>query len=230
MFTRFFAALRQFRTANSGTVTVEFVLIIPVLAVVFTVAFGMFHAYLQSSRSAKALYVVSDIVSRFNIVNDENFEQFHELLDALYRGDPDDVNMRVSLVSFVSNDAVADDPTIDVSDAFAFNQGFYFVDWSRFVNQGDSVGTGSGIGSASYDALTAADLSRYSLPTMGSSAEVLLVESNVDYNSPVEDSSFLGMGEFFANLRWKYDVFVWPRDPRGIELEDPTTTGAAPVT
>ena len=202
---------------------VEFVIIIPILAVVFTVAFGMFHAYLQSSRSAKALYVVSDIVSRYHIVSDENFGQLHDLLDALHRGDPDDVNLRISLVSFVSDEAVAADPTIDVTEGHAANGGFYLVDWSEFVNQGTGLEPDAlpgGISSA-YEALTFADLPEYNLPSMGNLAEVILVESDVDYNSPVEESSFLGMGEFFANLRWNYDVFVWPRDPRGIELEAP---------
>lgn len=202
-----------------GTATIEFVLIVPVILGVYGITFGTFHAYLQSSRAAKSMYVVSDIISRHHILTDEILVQSHQVLDALYFGNLDHYSMRVSRVTYISDDDAADDPDFDPTDFYQVDDGYYGVDWSRSMPHEDPSAPNVTDG-GSFELLESADLENYELPTLGSGAHAVLVNVSAPYHSPLEGNGLFGIGRFFDDLSWDYDTFVWPRDPRGIFLED----------
>ena len=55
---------KRFRRDEAGTITVEFVIIAPVLLFLLALGFQFFDAFKYYSRAAKATYAVTDIISR----------------------------------------------------------------------------------------------------------------------------------------------------------------------
>lgn len=224
-----YKCLSEFYRDARGTATVEFVLLVPVIMVVYAITFGTFHAYLQSSRAAKSMYVVSDVVSRYHILTEDLLVQSQQLLDALYISNADTYSLRVSRVTYISNEDANDNPDFDASAFHQVASGYYGVDWSRALPNVDSEDPESAAIGA-FNVLENADLANFDLPTMGSGAHVLLINVSAPYNSPISETGFFGFGSFFNELSWDYTNFIWPRDPRGILLEDasgvllPTTT------
>lgn len=223
-----YKSLTDFYRDARGTATVEFVLLVPIIMVVYAITFGTFHAYLQSSRAAKSMYVVGDVISRYNILTDELLVQSHQLLDALYIGNTETYSLRVSRLTYISNEDAEDDPDFNAGNFYQANDGHYAVDWSRALPQADDEDL-EGVSLGSFDELESADLAVYDLPTMGSGAHVLLVNVSAPYNSPIAGKEFFGIGKFFNELSWDYDSFIWPRDPRGIFLEDDDGNWLPPI-
>lgn len=61
--------IRQFKRRDEGSVTVEAVIILPVILVVFMGTFTYFDIFRAKSQSLKANYAVSDLISRENNVD-----------------------------------------------------------------------------------------------------------------------------------------------------------------
>ena len=54
---------------ENGSVTIEFVTVLPIFLGMLAVTFAAFHAFLEFSRTSKAVYTISDIVSRYETVD-----------------------------------------------------------------------------------------------------------------------------------------------------------------
>ncbi|WP_370300683.1 TadE/TadG family type IV pilus assembly protein [Pseudooceanicola sp.] len=141
---------KRFAQDNSGSITVEFVLAMPILFWSFMAAYVFFDGYRQSAVTLKAAYTISDLVSReTSFIDDDYIDSMLNLLqlmtDASSSGD---VTMRISVIRWDQDDDR------------------YYLDWS--ANRGFS------------EELTNANLNdlKDRLPTMPDNERVILVETN----------------------------------------------------
>lgn len=141
---------KRFAQDNSGSITVEFVLAMPILFWSFMAAYVFFDGYRQSAVNLKAAYTISDLVSReTSFIDDDYIDSMLNLLqlmtDASSSGD---VTMRISVIRWDQDDDR------------------YYLDWS--ANRGFS------------EELTNANLNdlKDRLPTMPDNERVILVETN----------------------------------------------------
>ena len=141
---------KRFAQDNSGSITVEFVLAMPILFWSFMAAYVFFDGYRQSAVNLKAAYTISDLVSReTSFIDDDYIDSMLNLLqlmtDASSSGD---VTMRISVIRWDQDDDR------------------YYLDWS--ANRGFS------------EELTNANLNdlKDRLPTMPDTERVILVETN----------------------------------------------------
>ena len=105
--------LRAFAAETRGSVSVEFVLVMPFLFWAFMATYVYFDGYRQSSVNLKAAYTISDLISReTNAINDDYVDAMYSLLQTLVRTNSE-IKLRVSVIRYDEDD------------------GRYYVDWSK---------------------------------------------------------------------------------------------------
>ena len=156
-FTRRLApAWTRFVAGERGSVTVEFVIMKPLIFWAFMALFVFFDGYRQSSINLKAAYTISDILSReTDVVDDEYIDTMQSLFKFLTR-DGSEASLRVSVVRWDNNDER------------------YYVDWSQVRDwSGETAWTDGSISQIE---------SR--LPVMAHMQRAILVETRNTY-SPI---------------------------------------------
>ena len=104
---------RRFGSGTRGSVSVEFVLMIPILFWAFMASFVFFDGYRQSSVNLKAAYTIGDLVSRETAaITDEYVDSMFALLGMLTRA-TSPITLRISVARWDSGD----------------NR--YYIDWSE---------------------------------------------------------------------------------------------------
>lgn len=175
------ARLRHFRKETDGSMTLEFVLVMPFVFWAFMAAFVFFEGYRESSVNLKAAYTIGDLLSReTGEINDTYIDSMHNVLDLMVR-DSTDTTMRVSVVRW-DND-----------------QQRYFVDWSANRGFPETLSDGN-----------VSDLATR-LPTMPHMERVILVETNTTFQpkfnvglDPVQLENFVFTRPRFApQLKWE---------------------------
>ncbi|MGR3615708.1 MAG: TadE/TadG family type IV pilus assembly protein [Paracoccaceae bacterium] len=151
MKTRIFRRLRDFARDNEGSISVEFVMVMPILFWSFMAIYVYFDGYRQSTIQLKAAYTVSDLLSReTESVTDTYIDSMHDLLQILTRADSS-TDLRVSVVRWDEGDSR------------------YYIDWSESRNYGDP-----------HDNTSIRNLDDY-LPVMPDNERVILVETRNVY-------------------------------------------------
>lgn len=145
--------LLRFRDGVQGTVTVEAVVIVPILFWSLQATFEIFEMYRFKSVRDKATYAVSDMISREQAIIDQQFLDGAKQLFDDVANDIGDNQLRVSIITF---DAAANE---------------YSVVWSQIR------GTGPMTPLQSSDVAT----SHATLPTMGNGRQLIIVESQSAY-------------------------------------------------
>lgn len=142
--------LKAFAQDNSGSITVEFVLAMPILFWSFMATYVFFDGYRQSAVNLKAAYTISDLISReTSFIDDEYIDSMLKVLELMTdAASSGDVTMRISVIRW---DEVDDR---------------YYLDWS--ANRGYSQELTNN---------NLADLEER-LPTMPDNERVILVETN----------------------------------------------------
>jgi len=142
-----FKRLRAFAAETRGSVSVEFVLVMPFLFWAFMATYVFFDGYRQSSVNLKAAYTISDLISReTNVLNDDYIDSMYSLFETLVRT-RSNIRMRISVIRFDEDD----------------NR--YYVDWS--VKRGyESIRTNENIATI-----------KWKLPAMPDNERVILVET-----------------------------------------------------
>ena len=108
-----FDRLKAFFRGTEGSVTIEFVLIMPILFWAFMATYVFFDGYRQSTVNLKATYAIGDLISReTEAINDNYIDSMHELLKLMVRS-RSETGMRITVVRYDE----ADDR--------------YYVDWSK---------------------------------------------------------------------------------------------------
>ncbi|WP_108839045.1 TadE/TadG family type IV pilus assembly protein [Tateyamaria sp. Alg231-49] len=146
---------RSFRKDEQGSISVELVLILPVLFWGYLSMFSIFDAYRQHSLNQKAAYTLGDVISRETAPIDDGYlDGSREMLAYLTANEDTDVALRVTSVTY---DADTDE---------------YKKYWSQ--NKG-------WMPALSDDAIQA--LSE-DLPVMPDNETVVVVETFVNYDPP----------------------------------------------
>ncbi|WP_298846316.1 hypothetical protein [uncultured Ruegeria sp.] len=92
--------INAFKTDESGILTVEALMIFPLMLWSITFTFTAFEGFRQSASNLKAAYTISDLVSReTNEVTDVYFNSLHDLAGKMINN-RSDVRMRVSLIEY----------------------------------------------------------------------------------------------------------------------------------
>ena len=140
--------LTAFRKDTGGNMSVEFVLMMPMLFLTFMCTYVFFDGYRQSTVNLKAAYTISDLISReTNPVTDEYIDSMHNLLQMMTR-DGSATRLRVSVVKWDTGDDK------------------YYLDWSEARGTGMAPMTNN-------DLLLIED----KLPLMPDNERVIVVET-----------------------------------------------------
>ncbi|MEM9436025.1 MAG: pilus assembly protein [Pseudomonadota bacterium] len=91
---------RRFRRDEAGTVSIEAILVIPLLFWAYMAIFVMFDAYKKQTDGLRATYAVADAISREDAeINQTYLNSMADLLDFLTRS-PSQITMRTTIVCF----------------------------------------------------------------------------------------------------------------------------------
>ena len=152
--------LSRFAQSDRGSVTVEFVLIMPMLFWAFMASYVFFDGFRQSALNLKAAYTIGDLISRETAaVNDTYIDSMYRLFQLMTRANSP-TSMRISVVRYDAN------------------RDRYYVDWSEIR------------GGYQYarDDNNVQDI-RERLPEMPNGERVILVETSNTYE-PVFNIGF----------------------------------------
>lgn len=139
--------LKAFAAETKGSVSVEFILMIPVLFWAYMAIYVYFDGYRQSAVNLKATYTISDLISReTEIITDQYVDSMHALMEVMTLSDSP-TSLRITVIRW----SEADDR--------------YYVDWS--VNRGYAT---------AMDDINIGDI-KTRLPVMPDNERVILVET-----------------------------------------------------
>lgn len=140
--------LQTFARDSRGSISVEFVLVMPFLFWAFMASYVYFDGYRQSAVNLKAAYTISDLISRETAaVNDDYIDSMYSLLQLMVRSNSR-VKMRISVVRYDADDDR------------------YYVDWSKARGY-TTLRTNDNVGDI-----------RERLPVMPDAERVILVETD----------------------------------------------------
>jgi len=92
--------LRRFFCKESGVISIEAVMIYPLLFWGMCASFSFFDGYKQSARNLKASYAIADVISRErNDITSKYVDTLYELLQQMM-SDRSDVSLRVTYIRF----------------------------------------------------------------------------------------------------------------------------------
>lgn len=101
MFTPF-TRLQRFRKDTDGYITLEILIVLPVLLWIFAAAWIYFDVFQQYSAHQKANYAIGDMLSReTQPITDDYLDNSHSLLELL--NNADETALRVTVVSYDSD-------------------------------------------------------------------------------------------------------------------------------
>lgn len=154
MFKVFRNSLRRFRDDTEATVTIEFVVAVPLLMLWFVGSFVFWDGFRSRSHANKAAYVVSDIMSRYSqTIDNTNLDNLFSLQDKLLPRANGATNLRITSICYREDSAG--------------NNGEYSVVWSRAM--------GGGV------PLLDVDIPMTIMPTMASGDSIILTETWVPW-------------------------------------------------
>jgi Flp pilus assembly protein TadG len=104
--------LKSFVADTRGSVSVEFILVMPFLFWAFMATYVYFDGFRQSALNLKATYTISDLISReTETINDEYIGSMHSLME-LMTNSRSSTSLRITVIRWVEADSR------------------YYVDWS----------------------------------------------------------------------------------------------------
>ncbi|MEJ8559926.1 hypothetical protein QTO30_00790 [Yoonia sp. GPGPB17] len=194
---RFVTLLKRFHDDDNGSMSVEFVLVAPILAWVFLSCIVYFDVFGVETNSLRSTITLAELFSREETVNDEFINNARSVLQELTyeESDPD---YRITVFTFFGGNPT--DPDDDV----------YRVVWA------DNRGMDAELTDA--DLLVLQNAGR--LPIMSEADHNILIETRVAYDAPLS----VGIGTFqafdLADLSFTNDMLIRPRS--GKLCYDPT--------
>ncbi|SMX30267.1 hypothetical protein TRP8649_04410 [Pelagimonas phthalicica] len=104
MFTNLNARMRQFRQDDQGYISVEAMIVLPVLLWVFAAGWVYFDAFRQQSVSQKANYVIGDMISReTSPISGTYVTNARKLLRELTKSSGNESDLRLTVVQYDGN-------------------------------------------------------------------------------------------------------------------------------
>lgn len=148
------ARLKVFAEDRRGSVTVEAVIMLPLLFWAYCALFSFFDAYRQTSINQKAAYTISDALSRETApIDDEYLDAMRDMLQFLTRSGSER-RLRVSVIRYDANTTT------------------HTVEWSQ------TRGTVSALSGGDLGTMA------HNLPVMVDEERLILVETWTDYVAP----------------------------------------------
>ncbi|MEO1292391.1 MAG: TadE/TadG family type IV pilus assembly protein [Pseudomonadota bacterium] len=191
------ALLSRFRRDDRANATVEFVIVFPLMVLCLIGGFVYFDVFRAQSKAGKALYTVTDIMSRQESVDEAFLEDLYVLIDNLLPNASDNKYLRITSVT---HDGTS-----------------YEVDWSWVRNPDAALASKDAGDDADDDdegdaendlslmhELTSARLPLAVMPAVAEHDSVVLLELTVPY-TPLVD--FVGIPE----MEWTPRTVVRPR-------------------
>ncbi|MEO1551416.1 MAG: TadE/TadG family type IV pilus assembly protein [Pseudomonadota bacterium] len=191
---------RTFKDDERGSVTVEFVLLFPLLALWLGASFVFFDAFKTTSQAAKAAYTIADMVSRQPVIPNGYIDDLYALQENLLPRAPTGKWLRVTSIQYVEGPDADGDGLPDTTD--------YVVLWSEAKplvtdQQGNT------------NRMTSPEVPKEILPKMSANDTIVLVENFVPYTTiPLPLLSELN----FTGLEWRNRIVNRPRFSSKIEL------------
>lgn len=100
---RLTSLIRRFLGDTRGSVSVEFVIMMPLLFWAFMASYVYFNGYRQSTQNLKAAYAIGDMISReTQAINDTYIDSMQNVLDLMTRSGT--VNLRVTVIRWDAGD------------------------------------------------------------------------------------------------------------------------------
>lgn len=165
---RLTAALVRFHRSDEASLSVEAVLVMPILFWAFAASYAFFDIYRAKNLSLKGNYAVSDLLSReTNPINMSYLNGTKKVFRYLTRSNSNSW-LRVSVVHCTA-DCATDQRTLE-------------VDWSKATD-----------GLATYNDADIMDHFEPIIPLMASGERVIVVETGMDYNPPFSPA-LIGIG------------------------------------
>jgi len=131
-----------------GSISIEFVIVMPLLLFLAISGLGFWDAFQSKSKAAKIAYAVSDIMSRYDVVDDTDMAYLYSVQDKMLSPDLDRRSLRISSI--------------------CFENGNYRVLWSYTASSNDIPGP---------DALEDVEIPVEILPTMAPQDSIILTET-----------------------------------------------------
>lgn len=158
LYTKLLKEVSHYRRNESGTISIETAIILPVLLLALMTSYSIFHGYRQHSLSQKAGYTIGDMISReTNPLDQAYLMGAQRLLEFLTLSELQDTAIRVSSVKY--------DET----------NNSYTKNWSEAI----------GLNKAPLSARNVADLGGR-LPIMKDKEHIMIVETWIDYDPPFD--------------------------------------------
>ena len=207
---RISCALGRFRDDQEGAVTMEFIIMLPLLFTWGVGSFLYYDAYRSLSITNKVGFTVTDIASRYEVITESDLVEWQELADRMlpFRN----VNNRLRISSICFYDGTEDGNPDE-------NQ----IVWSSAQNVGAQVEDESGNGLVDSEgnpllegAPRTGDNLPAAIPLMADQDTVLYVELFSTWR-PLSNSIF---GLEFTEKTWFVDLFIRPRFVQSIPFID----------
>jgi hypothetical protein len=170
-----FAGVHRFRRDDNASLSVEAVLITPLLLWGFLATYTYFDVYRVKNIALKSNYAVSDLLSRETSAIDMNYIDGARNLYRYLTGANGDAWLRISVLRCTEDCAVSPSATSSGRTLV--------VDWSR--------GTGDAQALSDEDVMTNYD---DIIPVLAFGDQLIMVETSMDYE-PIFSSDLTGIGE-----------------------------------
>ena len=202
--------IRRFRDDQEGAVTMEFVIMLPLL---FTWAVGSFlyyDAYRSLSVTNKVGFTIADIVSRYEEIDEDDFADLQELSERMlpFRN----INNRLRISSFCYYD---DDPDPQEGHSLIWSNA-QNIGIAQLADDGSPLLDPDGQPVHELDPRRASDIPTDILPLMADQDTVVYVELYSTWQ-PLSNSIF---GLEFTSKTWYVDLIIRPRFAQSIVFVD----------
>lgn len=198
--------LSRFAREETGNLTMEFMLWLPILLFWFVVSAVFYDAYKSRDAAVKASFTIGDIVSRSTDLDINTVENLVALQRALLPRAGRTMSMRIS--------SIRCDKVGGCDDLEAATSGDYVVAWSIVPDQ---PGWPDGWTGKPLPLSSSSDVPVEIMPQLEKDAEFVLLEVNVPF-TPFADWVGIEADE------WALRVQVWPRFVPAIDLTPEAVT------
>lgn len=173
--------LNKFRRDENGTITIEFVIIAPLLFTVILAGFEFFDAFKSYGRAAKVTYTIADNLSRRQSIDEAKITELHGLMNALIPWMKDGKTLTVTSISYNADDG-------------------YVCEWSKHSDANLTLNFDVALNSLALGSKAYTDI----LPDIAEGDSVILVETQIPHRTIVR---MFGLGD----LVWTNQVAIRPR-------------------
>lgn len=176
----------RFRKDEDATMTMEFVIVAPLLFIIIIAGFEFFDAFKSYGRAAKVTYTIADNLSRREKIDEAKITELHALMDALIPWMNGPKTLIVTSVSYDETDG-------------------YICEWSKpSVADVNTLALSIDFNLSVISSMLKTTEYQDLLPTIAAGDSVILVQTVVEHRTLF---SLFGL----RGLQWHNEVAIRPR-------------------